>query len=43
MLGTQHTKQQVLEILTQHNWEYVIQFYKNNLKQFGELLKSTKD
>lgn len=35
--------QPVLEILTQYQWEYVIQFSKNKLKQFGELLNSTKD
>jgi hypothetical protein len=35
--------QPVLEILTQHRWEYVIQFSKNKLKHFAELLNSIKD
>ena len=35
--------QSVLEILTQYRWEYVIQFSKNKLKQFAELINSRKD
>ena len=34
--------QPVLEILTQCRWEYVIQFSKNKLKNFAELLNSKK-
>lgn len=35
--------QSVLEILTQYRWEYVIQFSRNKLKNFAELLNSMKD
>ena len=35
--------QSVLERLTQYRWEYVIQFSKNKLKNFAELLNSMKD
>jgi hypothetical protein len=35
--------QSILEILTQYRWEYVIQFSKNKLKNFAELLNSMKD
>ena len=35
--------QSVLEILTQYRWEYVIQFSKNKLKKFSELLNLMKD
>jgi hypothetical protein len=31
--------QPVLEILTQHRWEYVIQFSKNKLKPFCRIIK----
>jgi len=35
--------QPVLEILTQYRWEYIIQFSKNKLKHFSELLNSMRD
>jgi hypothetical protein len=34
--------QTVLEVLTQYCWEYIIQFSKNKLKRFTELLNSNK-
>jgi DDE_Tnp_1-associated len=35
--------QSALEILTQYRWEYVIQFSRNKLKQFSELINSQKE
>ncbi len=35
--------QSVLEILTENRWEYVIQFSRNKLKHFSELINSRKD
>jgi len=35
--------QSILEILAQYRWEYVIQFSRNKLKRFTELLNSKRD